>query len=144
MKRSTIQFSAFFILSLLLITLVLSGCALINRGGAEEESVAPSVVFGDQATLGGNGTLMCTQACSERGFCGTDANGSRFILLNSSGPATLVQDVIIPDNTPVTILGVDKPEAEVRSTGERFLIDYYLVNAAENGQGWVAGWCIGQ
>jgi hypothetical protein len=142
MKRSTIQFNAVVVSSLLVIGLVLSSCAL--RGKDEETTAMPSVVTGDQVRLESVGTLMCTQACSERGFCGTDNNAIKVVILNSWGPATVNQDLTMPADTVVNILGHDNREVEIISTKQRFFVDYYLVNAAERGQGWVAGWCIGQ
>jgi hypothetical protein len=50
----------------------------------------------------------------------------------------------MPDNLPVTIFGAEKRDVMVLSSGDRFAVDYYFVNGAENGQGWVSGWCIGQ
>ncbi len=145
MKRLAIQFRAVIFSLLLFLVLATSGCALINRNGGEEENIAPAVtVFGDQATLGGDAILMCTQACGERGFCGTDPAGTTVVIMNSAGPATVNQDMTIPDNTPVAIFGVEKRDVMTVSTQELFAIDYYFVRVAENVQGWVSGWCIGQ
>jgi hypothetical protein len=145
MNGSKFQFKAVMVPLILLFALTVSGCALIGGDGdGGEETTQPGVVFGNQATLQGNATLMCSQSCTDVGFCGTDVNGVSVIILNSSRPATINQDLIIPDQTPVTILDVQRQNARVQISQDPFTIDYYLVNAAERGQGWVAGWCIGQ
>jgi hypothetical protein len=62
-------------------------------------------------------------------------------MLNTAGPASaLNQNLLIPDNTPVAIFGIQSPEVMVNQTLERFMVNYYFVNAGQNGQGWVAGW----
>lgn len=144
MRRSTIQFKAVIVSILVLIVLLLNGCSILGRDGEEAAETAP-VVYGDQAALGGEATLRCSVACMERGFCGTDPNGTTVVMLNTAGPASaLNQDLLIPDNTLVTIFGIEPREAMVNATLERLTINYYFINAGQYGQGWVAGWCIAQ
>jgi hypothetical protein len=144
MERIINRLRAFTISRLLLFALVLSACSIIGRGD-EGEGGGTAVTFGHETPLSVEAFLMCSQECSDRGFCGTTDTGARMVLLYSQGPSAQNFDVAIPDNTLVPILGLEPQLAMLRSTGEQFSVNYYVISNPANGQAaWVAGWCIGQ
>jgi hypothetical protein len=129
----------------LLLVIALSGCALFGGGDGEAgEGGAAATVFGEQQPLVGEAFLVCTQECSDRGFCGTRDTGERVVLLNSPAASTQTYNLFVVENTPVNIIAVDPKGAFLTLTGAPLTINYYQVEIANIGQGWVAGWCVGQ
>lgn len=128
----------------ILLALVLSGCSLIGQGNEDGESAGVPMVFGHEAPLLGPATLMCTQECSDRGFCGTLDSGAEVVLMSTFSPTTQNYNLMVLDETAVTIADVRPMEAILQSTQQPLSVFYYLVNNPEFQQGWVAGWCVGQ
>ncbi|MFZ0548624.1 MAG: hypothetical protein WAM60_24455 [Candidatus Promineifilaceae bacterium] len=145
MERKPFQFKATTILRLLLIVLALSACSVIGRGSGSGEETNSATIYGNETPLSGEGYLICSQECSDRGFCGTTNTGVKMVLLNTQGPATQTFDVAIPENTLVPILGFEPELATLLISGEQLSANYYVINNPVNGQpAWVAGWCLGQ
>lgn len=66
------------------------------------------------------------------------------VLLSSAGPATTGHNMAIEDGTDVTIV-LEQQHAVIRAaTDQTELASFYQVNIPERGQGWAAGWCVGQ
>ncbi len=124
-------------LTLFLIVLVeLTACSLINSGDSR-------LILGNEETLVGTALLVCGRECSERGQCGQSEQGE-MVLLNSEIPATFGHDMALPEGTTVEIDHNEVKTAVQLSDNEQFPVSFYLVSQPEHGQGWVAGWCIGQ
>jgi hypothetical protein len=100
-------------------------------------------VLGDGALLSGNGTLVCSEVCAQRGQCGTTVEVGTVVLLHSGRPSTRDHDVAIPANTPVVITGVlTETMAAVNNPAQTFLLYYYNVAAQDGSFGWAPGWCV--
>lgn len=124
-------------LTLFLIVLVdLTACGLLESGTSQ-------LILGNEETLVGAALLVCGRECSERGQCGQSDQGE-MVLLNSEIPATFGHDMAFPEGTMVEIVHKEVRTAVQLSDSELFPVSFYLVNQPEHGQGWVAGWCIGQ
>jgi hypothetical protein len=144
MERKSIQFKALNRAFLIFLALAFSACSLIGGGGDDGDNAPAVTVFGHQQNLGGDAFLVCTQECSDMGFCGTRDTGERVVLLNTQGPSTLVYDLFMQHNTPVSIAIVEQRLAVLQISQALQAATYYLVSNPDLGQGWVAGWCVGQ
>jgi len=120
----------------LVMILLLTACSLLN-------SSESGLTLDTKETLFGSAILMCDSSCSERGQCGESERGE-MVLLNSEMPATFGHDMTIPDGIEVEIVGQEERSAVQLSDNEQFTVPFYLVDHPDYGQGWVAGWCIGQ
>ncbi len=142
MERIAVYKKPFYIAFFTFLVLTLSGCALIGRdngGGGTDISI-----FGATETLTGNATLVCSQDCIDRGFCGSIDGQQSVILLNTQRPATQSYDLFMLNNSPVTITAVEQRIVTYQVNLVNETVNYYLVSNAELQQGWVAGWCVGQ
>lgn len=88
-------------------------------------------------------TLICSEECHDRGQCGLDELGTEFVLMAESAPALENHDQAVQANTPVTII-----RKEVRSvirtiSGVPLDTPFYNIVLPDDGQAWVAGWCLG-
>jgi len=144
MERKPIEKKIVRISFLILMVLVFGACSVIGKGKDEGEGAGSATVFGDQLPLTGEATLLCTQECRDHGFCGALDTGQRVILLNTQTASTENYDLMLPHNTPVSINVVEPRTAFFRYIAGQILINYYQVTNPTLGQGWVAGWCVGQ
>src|SRR5690606_28179854 len=78
---------------------LLGGCVF---GGSDP-------TLGHVTLLQNNGTLVCSEACRDRGQCGSTLEGE-VVLLHSARPATRDHDVAIATNTSVMIMEVRTEE----------------------------------
>jgi hypothetical protein len=120
---------------LLVLLLLLGGCVF---GGGDDPKLGHVTLLRD------SGTLVCSQACRNRGQCGTTADQGEVVLLHSAWPATRNQDVAIPANTPVVITSVlTETMTAVNDPTQVFPLYYYNVSVPDgSGAGWVPGWCV--
>lgn len=122
------------------LVMALSACAL--RRGREE---TPAITrFGNAEQLSEGATLVCSQECSARGFCGLTAAGDEVVLLNTLLPSTQTYNLFMPHNTAVNITGVDPQIARYKLSQLNEAVFYYKVANDPLGEGWVAGWCVGK
>lgn len=132
----------FFIVGNIVLLMTLSGCGL-GGGGADE--VASTATLGSDASLAGDATLICSDACAARAQCGTNPEAQPVILVNTVGPAVEQHDRWMPNNTAVAITNVQERTVEKISTFEQYPMRFYEVLLPDNqGIAWVAGWCIQQ
>lgn len=122
------------VLLFLFLTLI-SACG--RRGSGDD------YLLGQDNTLNGNATLVCSQDCSDRAFCGL-AEDVQTVLLNSSGPSTINYDMAIPAGTDVVIDHQEMHPVIQVSDQSSFRAAYYQVFLADGRVGWVSGWCLGQ
>jgi hypothetical protein len=126
-RRSLNLFGFFVVMALL------GGCVF---GGSDPQ-------LGHTTLLRDSGTLVCSQACANRGQCGSTAEQGEVVLLHSGWPATRDQDVAIPANTPVMITGVlTETMTAVSDPTQVFPLYYYQVSAQDGSFGWAPGWCV--
>jgi hypothetical protein len=112
-----------------------TGCSILKRDGAS--------TLGSESSLEGEALLVCSRDCADRGQCGTAEQG-KMVLLSSAGPATAGHNMAIADGTNVSIV-LEQQTTVIRvATGEPENASFYQVNIPERGQGWAAGWCVGQ
>ena len=98
--------------------------------------------MGHITLLRDSGTLVCSEACRDRGQCGTTLEGE-VVLLHSAWPATRDHDVAIPANTPVIITNVlTETMTAVNDPVQTFPLYYYNVAAQDGSFGWAPGWCV--
>jgi len=124
------------LISLVILLLVVAGC----RGDSQE---ADSMVLGSDNTLSGSGTLVCSQDCLDRAQCGATEQ-AQSVLMNSSGPATIGHDMVIPAGTSVNIDRQEMHPVIQTSDQSAYRAAFYLVEVPDVGMSWVAGWCVGQ
>ncbi len=86
--------------------------------------------------------LLCSQACQERGQCGTIANQSTVVLGGIFQAQTSSHDVFFPTATRVAINNVTPFWVRQLVDGQQFSINFYNVTAPDGKSGWVAGWCV--
>lgn len=117
---------------------LLSACSLINRG-----QEAP-VRLGHDRLLQGQGRLICSNACAERGQCGTVQEGGSVVLGGGAEAKTIAHDIYLPADVQVQIAAVQSYPVQQMSGGDPFPINFYAVIAPDGGAGWVAGWCLAE
>ncbi len=122
-------------LPLVILLLIAAGCR--NRGSGDEK-----YVLGNDNTLTGEATLLCSQACLDRAQCGY-AEEMETVLLNSAGPATTGHDMAVPAGTAVVVDHQEMFPVIQISDQSSSRAAFYFVNVPDAGMGWVAGWCIG-
>lgn len=119
---------------LLLLFLLLTAC--FGGGGDEVALVVPETAV--QST----GTLVCSEGCLSQGQCGTVADGRIVILARSSGPATRDHDVLLLNDSAVTIVA-QEPRIIQDIAGNQTNLNFFAVQPAEGGfTSWVAGSCV--
>lgn len=101
------------------------------------------MTLGSERSLLGPAFLECGAECSTRGQCGQSDQGA-MVLLNSAGPATFGHDMAIPDGFRVEIIREEPMTAVQLSDNEQISLSFYMIVQPEYGEGWVAGWCLGQ
>ncbi|MCA9973105.1 MAG: hypothetical protein KC425_22960 [Anaerolineales bacterium] len=122
-------------LVLALLLLALSACSLINRN-------ADGSQLGHETVLAEQGVLTCSSQCRERGQCGT-AGDQTVVLGGLVQPRTSEHDLLLPANSPVTILSSQAYTVRQRLDQTEFPINFYVVSTQDNTKaGWVAGWCL--
>lgn len=109
--------------------------------------MTPRARLGYEAALSGQAYLVCTQACRDRGQCGTAERGDvapfTGILVNAFAPATRNHSNIASHNSAVDILQVNEQPLILESTGGQSTLNFYQVRVRDFGlEGWVAGWCV--
>ena len=139
------------LLALILLLFSLTACLSLLGGdedptaaGAAPENVTDTQVrrFGDQEVLpAGTGYLVCTQSCGDFGQCGTSDLGT-VVLLNSQGPAGKVHDRAVPAKSAVQIGGSTEESVFPENGAQPYTARYYNVTIQDQGQAWVAGWCL--
>ncbi len=118
--------------------LLFTACSLINR------NIEPPAILGHDILLQGQGRLVCSSECAERGQCGDIRGQGSVVLGGRFEPLTVEHDVYFPANTQVTIMGVQTYQAMLVSQGEPFLANFYVISLPDGEMGWVAGWCLAQ
>ena len=120
--------------------LFLTACSLINR------DVAPQQTLGHEVRLEGEGVLVCSQACQERGQCGTTTADSQTVILGGLvEPRTGPHDTFLPAQDRVIINSVVPFTLRQIQDLSELSINFYNVTSPATGQsGWVAGWCVAQ
>lgn len=126
----------------LLLLALLAGLTACNVLG-----MTPRTRLGYETALSGQAYLVCTQACRDRGQCGTAQRGDvapfTGILVNAFGPATRNHSNIASHNSTVDILQVSEQSLVLESNSQQFTLNFYQVRVRDFGlEGWVAGWCI--
>lgn len=137
------------VLALTLLLLSLTACLSLLGGGDDGGAAAPENVpdtqvrrFGDQEVLpAGPGYLVCTQSCGDFGQCGTSDLGT-VVLLNSQGPAGKVHDRAVPDKSQIQINSAIEEVVFPDSGAQSYTARFYNVTIQDQGQAWVAGWCV--
>ena len=123
----------------LIVLLVLAGltaCSRLNAGSA------PTPILGHDKLLSGQGRLVCSSACAERGQCGSIADQSQVVLGGRDGAMTSAHDVYFPVNSQVQILNALAYPVQQRSGGDPFYVNFYAIAIPGGESGWVAGWCL--
>lgn len=135
-----------FISSCLLLTILLSACALLGRDDEEEPANTNTAVttLGNATRLEGNVTLVCSAECSNRGFCGEATGGEQVVLMNTLNPSTEAFDWIMLDQVPVTINNFQTRTVTYLLNNTTEAVNFYQVRNEAFEQAWVAGWCVGQ
>lgn len=121
-----------FILLLLTLVVFTAACSLI---------AGPPL--GHNTKLEGEGSLICSKECAQRGQCGETESG-KVILLNTAGPATSGHDRLSPENTQVVIIDFRQETLTQVADGQQLQVYYYLVVPPDHPAGWAAGWCVTQ
>ena len=99
---------------------------------------------GEEIPPGASATLVCNDQCRDRSQCGT-IDADWVVLASSSGPATESHDLTFPAGATVTVIGQQQRNLQyIGDPTKTEQINFYKVEAANAGAGWVAGWCIGQ
>jgi hypothetical protein len=100
-------------------------------------------LLGNQAQIEGNGRLLCSQSCAERGQCGYNENQQEVVLGHSASPATQNHNQLFQTNQIVTVNFSEDRQVEPVIAGEPFTLRFYYITDGDGLQaGWVAGWCI--
>ena len=109
---------------------------ILGCGGGDEAVVEETVT--EQ-----QGTLVCSQACSDRGQCGTPVNGDQPVILGHPDfPAVQNQQMIFLADSTLPIIGSKEELLQVVATDEQFNHTFFLVKRTDERVGWVPGWCI--
>ncbi len=121
------------LVSLLLLFLLLTACF---GGGDAAEQAAPETAAVSTATL------RCNEGCLNQGQCGSTSDGRIVILARSAGPGFRDHDVLLPNDSQVTILAT-QPNTIQDVTGVQSSLNFYVVQSAAGGPtNWVAGSCV--
>ncbi len=100
--------------------------------------------LGHDVLLQGQGRLVCSSACAERGQCGTVQDRGKVVLGGRTAATTLAHDVYFPVDAQAQIAAVQSFPVQQVSGGEPFAINFYAVIVPEGEAGWVAGWCLAE
>lgn len=112
---------------------LLVACSLLNR----------EPQLGHVTPLVDEGVLTCSQECSQRGQCGTNAELGTVVLGGSVGPVVIGHDVFFLAGETVVINRSENRTLTPVIGGDSFEIPFYQVGApAQSKTGWVAGWCL--
>jgi hypothetical protein len=100
---------------------------------------------GDAVTR--TGKLDCAEECVLYGQCGTNQENKTVILGNISGPDTLNPNVMLPQDTVVTIIGEQQksllfPASEIGPEKEAVHTFYQVQPEGGDAAPWVAAWCV--
>lgn len=126
-------------IGLCLISLLgLAACGLVGGGGTGQ-------ILGNEAELGGEASLICSQECAERRQCGTSTlDATAVVFVNGAGPTLRNHSNTLPENSRVLITLV-QPQNVIQTGGVQFSVPFYQFTSVDSPlTGWVAGWCIGQ
>lgn len=123
-------------LILLLVLVALTACSLLNP---DTES---ATVLGHDIYLSGQGRLVCSSVCAERGQCGSIADQGQVVLGGRTNATTFAHDVYFPVNSQVQILNAQAFPVQQVSGGDPFSINFYEIAIPGGESGWVAGWCL--
>lgn len=134
------QFPRYYLSAfLVLVTLTcLSACSIINR---DQET---AVRLGHDILLQGEGRLVCSGLCAERGQCGTIRDRGNVVLGGRAEAKTFAHDVYLPAGSQVQIATAQSFPVQQLSGGDPFLINFYAVIIPGGEAGWVAGWCLAE
>ena len=137
-RSNDAQFSYPYLLALILLFIlaVLTACSRLNAGS----STAP--ILGNDTLLSGQAQLVCSNACANRGQCGSVADQSQVVLGGRDGAMTSAHDVYFPVNSQVQILGAVAYPVQQVSGGDSFYVNFYAIAIPGGESGWVAGWCL--
>lgn len=125
-----------------LILLLVLSLLVVSCGRRDEDAVF--LLGTEGVTLQGAATLICSDPCRDSGQCGT-IDATWVVLASSSGPATTLHDLTFPVDVNATILANQMQIVQsVSDPSQESRLVFYAVDVPEFGQGWVAGWCIGQ
>jgi hypothetical protein len=127
-------------LAIALVLFVLAAC-----GGSDPE-MQPEGMPGEIASAFG-ATLVCSQECANRGFCGTSPDRGQVVLLNREGPSVVPDeyDLAIPENSQADIVDQRVERIVEVATGIEFdTIFFYLFVPERQDAGWAASWCVVQ
>ena len=124
---------------LLLLILLLTACF----GGGNNDAVEDTAVT-DQVAAQATGSLVCSTSCLSQGQCGTTADSRTVILGHSTRPATRDHDIILANDSAVTILGQETHTVQ-DIVGSIFTLNFFAVQPTAGGPtAWVAGSCVNQ
>ncbi len=120
---------------LLLLALVLAAC--------RNNEPPPPPAVGEAALV------VCDDACSARGQCGTLATSAQVVLANQGGPAVTLHDTYFLNQAAVTVeelfdravLPAENGEP-VADQSQAFNHTFFRVRDAAGVTAWVAGWCV--
>jgi hypothetical protein len=116
----------------------INACSILNRDSA------PAARLGHDTLLQGQGRLVCSSACAERGQCGTIQNQGQVVLGGRSNATTVAQDVYFQVDTLVQIAIAQSYPVQQVAGGEPFLVNFYAVISPGGEAGWVPGWCLAE
>jgi hypothetical protein len=125
-----------------LVLFVLAAC-----GGGDPDTQLEGVPGEGEIASAFRATLVCSQECANRGFCGTSPDRGQVVLLNREGPSVLPAeyDLAIPENSQADIVDQRVERIVEVATGIEFdTIFFHLFVPERQDAGWAASWCVVQ
>ena len=111
--------------------------------GSGNEDALPLPAGQLPVPLTGEVTLSCNQTCTDRGQCGTLADGRAVVLGNLEGPAVTNHNLTFPADTTAVIQAASTNVVETITNPTRTEQTFYQVILNDGSKtGWVAGWCV--
>ncbi len=111
-------------------------------GGGNDDAL-PSPAEESPTSLTGEVILSCNQACTDRGQCGTLADGRAVVLGSLEGPAVINHNLTFPANATAVIQAASTNVIETIANPTRSEQTFYQVALSDGSKmGWVAGWCV--
>lgn len=88
-------------------------------------------------------TVVCSEACANRGQCGQTADGRSVILAHPDQPAVRDHQILFAADSTAALVATNSQTVQVVATGQQFDQNFYLLTRPEDGRSaWVAGWCV--
>ncbi len=112
-------------------------------GSANEDAALPPPAEQSSAPLTGEVILSCNQTCTDRGQCGTLADGRAVVLGSLEAPAVINHNLTFPANATAVIQAASTNVIETTTNPTRSEQTFYQVVLSDGSKmGWVAGWCV--